>query len=289
MIHLNNFIFYFKDMRKLFLSILIGFLVLESNAQVDNSLTEKVYKMNYKVELPVTGGLFALNFIGFSRLENKPTLDSLFIVSLNKNDIWSFDRMIFNQSSPAPSSVYTVSDIGLMVSYLLPSLLFLDNKIRKNWLDITLLYFETQAINLNVYLLGGPLFTKRIRPIIYNEGSWDYKLEPRTTDSFFSGHVSMAAGASFFMAKVISDYYPNLGAKKWLVYGAATIPPAFVGYLRYRGFMHFPTDLLVGGVIGAAIGVLGPHLHKITRKSKKDLSILPFTGEYTGLLIKMKI
>jgi len=244
--------------------------------------------LNYTVEIPLTGGLFALNFLGFAQLSKKPTLDSLHIITLNKDDIWAFDRIVFNQSQPAPSSIYTISDIGLYTSYLLPALLFFDDEIRESWLDITLLYFETQAINLNIYVWGGPAFTERIRPIIYNEGSWDYKLGNGTTDSFFSGHVSMAAGASFFMAKVYSDYHPELGPKKWLLYTGALIPPAFVGYFRYRGFMHFPTDILIGATVGATVGILGPHFHKIARKRNKNLSILPFTGKYNGLAISMK-
>ena len=148
--------------------------------------------------------------------------------------------------------------------------------------------FGIKSINLNIYVWGGTVFTKRIRPIIYTDGSWDYKLGKGTTDSFFSGHVSMAAGASFFMAKVYSDYHPELGTKKWLLYTGAIIPPAFVGYCRYRGFMDFPTDILIGATVGATIGILVPHLHKITSKSNDNLTILPFTGRYTGLALSMK-
>jgi len=275
-------------MKKISILLLICLFIIESNAQVGKPEQEKVYKLNYKVEIPLTGGLFALNFLGFAQLSKKPTLDSLHIITLNKDDIWAFDRIVFKQSQPAPSSIYTISDIGLYTSYLLPALLFFDDEIRESWLDITLLYFETQAINLNIYVWGGPAFTERIRPIIYNEGSWDYKLGNGTTDSFFSGHVSMAAGASFFMAKVYSDYHPELGPKKWLLYTGALIPPAFVGYFRYRGFMHFPTDILIGATVGATVGILGPHFHKIARKRNKNLSILPFTGKYNGLAISMK-
>ena len=275
-------------MKKISILLLICLFIIESNAQVGIPEPEKVYKLNYKIEIPITGGMFALNFLGFAQLSKKPTLDSLRIITLNKDDIWAFDHIVFNQSQPAPSNIYTISDIGLYTSYLLPALLFFDDEIRESWLDITLLYFETQAINLNIYVWGGPAFTERIRPIIYNEGSWDYKLGNGTTDSFFSGHVSMAAGASFFMAKVYNDYHPELGNKKWLLYTGALIPPAIVGYCRYRGFMHFPTDILIGATVGATVGILGPHFHKIARKRNKNLSILPFTGKYNGLAISMK-
>jgi len=97
----------------------------------------------------------------------------------------------------------------------------------------------------------------------------------------------MVAGASFFMAKVYSDYHPELGTKKWILYGAALLPPTIVGYYRYKGLMHFPTDILLGTAIGATVGILVPHLHKVARKNK-DLSIIPFTGGYFGIAVSLK-
>lgn len=98
----------------------------------------------------------------------------------------------------------------------------------------------------------------------------------------------MAAGASFFMAKLYSDYHPELGAKKWILYVAVLIPPAFVGFNRYKGLMHFPTDILLGTAIGAGVGVLIPQLHKVTEMNE-NLSIVPFTGGYSGVSIALKL
>lgn len=276
-------------MKKVFLPILICLFINKTNGQDSKSTPNKIYKLNPKIEIPITVGLFGTAIYGFYRLGEKPALDTLQVNALDKNDVWTFDRNVFSQSYPPPSSIYTVSDIVLWTTFFSPALLFLDREIRQSWLDITLLYFETQAVNQNLYVWGGPVFTTRVRPLIYmDEVSMEYKLgDDGTTDSFFSGHVSMTAGASFFIAKVLSDYHPELGAKKWLLYGAALIPPAFVGYSRYRGFNHFPTDIIIGMTIGAAVGVSVPHLHKITKKSNKDLSIVPFTGRYTGVTFSM--
>ena len=249
----------------------------------------RIYRLNYKTEIPLTAGMFGLNVYGFYLLSEKPTLDIIQINALDMNDVWAFDRHVFSQSHPAPSHVYTISDIGLWTSYVLPALLFIDKEIRDSWLDITIMYLETQSVNLNVYVWGGPVFTHRVRPLVYfEEESMEYKLGKGTTDSFFSGHVSMTAGASFFIAKVLNDYHPEWGSKKWLVFGAALIPPAFVGYYRYRGFMHFPTDLILGFAIGATVGVVVPQFHKLTRKRAKNVSIVPFTGRYTGVSLSMQ-
>ena len=73
-----------------------------------------------------------------------------------------------------------------------------------------------------------------------------------------------------------------------VLYAAALIPPTFVGYCRYRGFMHFPSDILLGAAVGATVGILIPHLHKVTKESNKDYSIFPYTGRYTGLAFSMR-
>jgi len=284
----GKFIILTDNMKKILLLIIICLFTIESNGQDNKSNHKKVYNLNYKFDIPLTAGMFALNIYGVIRLGDKPPLSVDQITSLDKNDIWTFDRVAVNQSYSDPSQAHTISDIGLWTTYVLPALLFIDKDIRQNWLDITILYLETQAINLNVYLYGGPVFTRRIRPYVYyEEASMDWKLKTEATDSWFSGHVSMTAGATFFMAKVLSDYHPELGGKKWLLYAGALIPPAFVGYYRYKGYMHFPTDLLVGTAIGAAVGVLTPQLHKIT-KNNTNLSIVPFAGNYTGVAVSLK-
>ena len=47
------------------------------------------------------------------------------------------------------------------------------------------------------------------------------------------------------------------------------------------------TDILEYPVLGAAIGILVPQLHK--KKKNKDLSFIPYTGAVNGLLINYKI
>jgi membrane-associated phospholipid phosphatase len=250
---------------------------------------KKVYKLNYKFEIPVTAGLYGLNYYGFTLLRKKPALDSIQIVSLQKNNVWFYDRRALNQPIDQRFNAQEISDWGLNISLFLPVLLFIDKEIRRSWYDIALLYLETQAINANLYTWFGPMITKRNRPFVYYEDiPVSERMEKGTTDSFFSGHVSWTAGASFFMAKVLSDYHPEWGGKRWWLYAAALVPPVFVGYYRYRALKHFPTDMLVGGAIGAAVGILNPHLHKIKGGGSK-VSIAPVAGGFTGLALRMKL
>lgn len=277
-------------MKKIFLYFISCFILINIYGQDSISEHEKVYHLNYKVDIPVTVGLIAANYYGFGVLGRKPNLNAYQINSLNKNDVWAFDRRALEQdySFSSREKALTASDWGMNITIFMPVLLFLDKKIRKDWNDIILLYVETLFIGSNMYVYTGPMITERIRPFVYySEIPEEEKLENGATDSFFSGHTTLTATASFFMAKVITDYHPELGAKKWLLYAAALIPPTFVGYQRYKGLKHFPTDIVVGTVVGAAVGILIPHLHKINKKNK-NISLVPYAGEYSGLAFKMK-
>ena len=270
------------------LLILFSLLFLSSVAQEKKPERKKVYKLNYKVEIPVTVALFGINYYGFTRLRQKPSLDSIQINSLDKNNVWAFDRRALEQTTSQRANAQEVSDWGLNISLLLPALLFIDKDIRKSWFDIVLLYFETQAITSNLYTWAGPMFTKRIRPFVYYDDiPMDERMGTGTTDAFFSGHVAWTAGASFFTAKVLCDYHPEWGGKRWWIYAAALVPPVFVGYHRYRALKHFPTDMMVGLTVGAAVGILNPHLHKIRANKKNNISIAPFAGGYSGLAFRM--
>jgi len=279
-------------MKKILFILLIIIQFYSAWSQNDNSTEKMIYQFNRKVEIPVTIGFFASNYLGFHLLNEKKTLDASQIVSLDINDVWFFDRLAVTQpySSSARENARKLSDWGVGTSFVLPALLFLDKKIQKDYLDILLLYLETQAISSTLYVYPGPLFTKRIRPFAYYpEIPIEEKLLVGSTDSFFSGHTTSAATASFFMAKVYTDYHPETKGKKWLFYTAAIIPPAFVGYYRYKALKHFPTDVLTGMAVGAAVGILIPELHKFRPEKIQNLSIVPFTGSITGLTVQFEI
>ena len=246
--------------------------------------SELVYKINKKVELPLTLGIFGLNLWGFEYLRNKPRLELEEVLLLDKMDIWWFDRIAIEQDASFRYKAQDLSDLYLNGSILLPFLLALDKNIRKDWLDLMVLYGETHAINTAFYLSVASTLN-RTRPFNYNgDVPIEEKLAKETQNSFFSGHVSTSATASFFMAKVYSDYHPELGNKKYWLFGAAIIPPAMVGFYRIKAMKHFPTDVIIGGIAGATAGILIPHLHKI-KKDESGLSFVPYVGDVTGMKV----
>ncbi len=160
-------------------------------------------------------------------------------------------------------------------SIALPAVLFLSNNVRKQWVDVLLLYVESHAIGATVYL-SVSLPIRRKRPFTFNPDEFLYRKQgKKSTDSFFSGHVSVSATSSFFMAKIFTDLHEIKGLERMAYYGLALIPPVTTGYFRFRAGRHFPSDLLTGLVVGAAVGILTPELHK--NKNTK-LTVTPVTG-----------
>jgi len=278
-------------MKEIIAILFIIFQFVTVWTQNDTLIKNSVYHLNRKIEIPITLGLFVANQYAFHIIDNKTRLDSNHIASLDKKNIWTFDRHAVEQNYSVNyhKDAKKISDLAMNISIFLPALLYFNKNIRKDGFNILLLYLETQGINTILYT-SGVIPTNRIRPYLYYpDESMARKLGPGTQDSFFSGHTSSSATASFFMAKVYIDYHPEIKRKKWLLYTAALIPPAFVGYYRYKALMHFPTDIFMGIVTGAATGILIPHFHKIKLGKKQNITIHPFTGSITGLSAKLKI
>ena len=276
--HTDCFIF-----KKIFLPIFIP-CTLYAGGQ--DSLKNSIYSVVYHIDIPVTAVAAATNYWGLRIVDQKPRLDSLTIINLDANDINRFDRSATRQDAGYTQTAQRISDFGMYGSYTLPLLLLADKKIRKDWAPLLLLFLETQAIVGNLFSFGAAIHIDRIRPLVYHpDVSYSDKTYKRNKNSFYSGHTSSSASASFFVAKVYCDYHPDLGNKKYIFYSIALIPPVFTGIYRYKGMKHFPTDVITGLVIGASTGILIPHIHK---KNRSNISIVPFAGQVNGLALSLK-
>ena len=226
----------------------------------------------YHVNYWVTGGVLvagiAAEKLGVAWISNKAGVTEAEIQALDRTDFTAIDRWALEQDPSNMSHYVDLSDNVLAGIVLLPALTMLDHDIRQDWLDVLLMYAETQIITNNIYLYSpfGPTFQNRLRPVVYYDALANSEVRTRGAyrSSFYSGHVASAASASFFTAKVFCDYHPELGWNKYLVYGAAAIPPLILSYLRLRALAHFPSDLLVGMGVGALCGILIPEIHRIS-------------------------
>jgi membrane-associated phospholipid phosphatase len=248
--------------------------------------TGPVYKMKVWPDLPLIVGGTAFSLYGFSNIYNKDASSVATINSLRKSDISAFDRgALENYSDKADAA----SDMFFYGSMPTPFLLMIfDKKIRKDAGKVALLYWETLAMT-GIYYTGTPMLVDRYRPFAYNTS---VPIEKRTTgnakNSFIGGHPALVGTCTFFMAKIYSDYHPESKAK-WVFYTFAAAATTTTAILRYKAGRHFPSDLLVGTIMGPLTGILVPHFHKNKLLKNKNMTIMPFTGESHGLAFVYKL
>ena len=104
-----------------------------------------------------------------------------------------------------------------------------------------------------------------------------YAFHPFGGRALPSGHATQA----FAVASVIATSYDQLWVKA-AAYGAATVG----AYARVRRGKHFPTDVVVGAVIGTAVGRSVVHFNQKLRSGEKEpesasarLTLLPLLGD----------
>lgn len=268
----------------------------------DSTVKAKTHVKRYHVNYYVTGSIIGVGMIGdyfaISRLKSKPKLTSDELEFINtdqqKNLINTIDRWALKQN-PADRDLFKkISDYGEIGIFLLPSLLIIDKDMRKDWLDLLLMYVEGHTITFSFYNYSplGPTFVNRYRPFAYyntDELTPEFRMNNNNTrNAFFSGHVGSCAYSTFFMAKVYSDYHPNLGGLKYLLYLAAAVPPLTIAYARIRSLDHFPSDVAVGFGLGALIGIVVPALHKSPCTKHLSLS-MSTSSEEVGLSVCWKM
>lgn len=226
------------------------------------------YKINTRIELPVTVAGFLGTYLAFPTLYRISNLSTTEIAQLNRFDVNRFDRPIIDEDPELYSFYRKRSDTWINATMFSPLLLLLDPKARRDGWKYVTLYGETQMLNTVVYQIAAFL-VRRPRPFAYNE---TLTLAERSGDqgsnSFFSGHVSTVATASFFTAKAYTDYHQIKGWKRLVLYGIATVPPSVVGIYRMKAGKHFRSDIIVGLVTGGIMGIMIPELHRRAKRKK---------------------
>ncbi|MCC9137049.1 phosphatase PAP2 family protein [Pontibacter silvestris] len=237
------------------------------------------YKINPKVDIPVTVAGMGLSFYGMKKMQDKEGLTEQEVLELDRNDINKFDRFSAGYDS---ESAEKISDFPFYGSFAAPFLLLLDDEVRGNAAQIGFLYLETMAIT-------GALWTnanghvERVRPNAYSPDiELSEKMRSNTKNAFYGGHNSATAAATFFAAKIFNDFNPDSPARPYVWAAAATVPAA-VSYLRVKAGKHFLSDVILGYIVGAGTGILVPQLHK--KSNKTNLSIVPVSSRnYNGAM-----
>ncbi len=254
------------------LSIILCAITLFGNAQEkkDSPYNTSLLKDGIWITSAV-----GLNVLGVKLIQEKDELSLNDLNSLSEDDVWGVDRWAAGYYSEQANSD---SYIPFYASFIMPFALLINENERSNAGQISVLFVETMATTGAMFTITAGLVEKS-RPLVYNESlDTEKRIDSDEQRSFFAGHTAATAAATFFAAKVFSDFNPDSPLKP-LIWSAAAAIPASVGYMRIKAGKHFLTDNIIGYAVGAASGILIPELHK---KTNKNLQIYPTTNFNRG-------
>ena len=225
-----------------------------------NFLCSQTYNVNLKShKINITGSLaFWSGVQTYDILRPAERIDEY--KDIDPKKLWRIDRNIIGNNS---SLANRYSNLTLFSSIAAPILLTtFDRKMSAEgwsilWMGLQGFFIEN-SVNQTVKIVA-----ERPRPYIYSQGEkiLNTHIDKNSTKSFFSGHASTSAFFSFFTAKVFSDLHPESRLKP-LVWSLAVGVSGTTAFLRTNAGKHFYTDVIIGWVFGASVGILIPELYK---------------------------
>ena len=243
-----------------YLTLIYSCLVLLVSTSFGAYAQEGTYQLSNSREIP----LLATGAAGMTAsilLRNKREPLSLEGVDkLSVDDILAIDGQGTNYSEGAAIT----SDLLVCSSFAAPLALLAFSETRGDAGTLGLILLETMMLNEALTGITKAL-VKRPRPYTYNRDAPEaVRTSRENTFSFFSGHTSHSAAMSFFTAKTLSDYVDRPGVRA-VAWTGAFLLPAATGFFRYKAGKHFPSDVIVGYIVGATVGFVVPHIHKSSR------------------------
>ncbi len=268
-----------------YLATLIAFIFI---ANQSFSQSESPYETSFKYDAPAVAAGLGLSYLGVTLIKNKKGLTPAELANKSKDDVFFIDRFSAGNFSQKADDQSYIPFYGSFA--VAPLVALIDPKQRSHYGQISVMFIETMSAAAASFTITAGL-VQRSRPLVYNtalpiDEPDKLRMDSDEQRSFFAGHTTATAAATFFAAKVFSDFNPDSELKPY-VWGAAAIVPAVVGYQRLRAGKHFLTDNILGYGVGTACGILIPQLHKKTNNT--NLSVAPVVGfNYQGMGLTYK-
>jgi membrane-associated phospholipid phosphatase len=191
------------------------------------------------------------------------------VQELNRQSIHSFDRSATYNWSKSAERFSDIPEQALRYMPVLYAIPILKNKNWNNGVTLGVMYGEVVLLSAGVTGITKSL-TKRIRPYLYNTSltaeerfAMQGKDAPTASTAFFSGHTTTAFAGAVFLSKTFTDIYGKTTWSKVIWVSSLSLATA-TAIARVEAGVHFPTDVLMGAVVGSAIGYFIPVLHKET-------------------------
>jgi membrane-associated phospholipid phosphatase len=216
------------------------------------------YRLSWKTDGPILGTAGLLGVAMFAADRHLPGFTVEEVSALSSANVNAFDRPATKNYAPGASDISTALQYTLFAS---PLALLLDGDVRDDITTFGAMYLEIVALaTTTTQIAKGSV--DRPRPLVYNPGApMSERTDPDARRSFFSGHTTFAFASAVFLSTAYSDYFPGSSWSPYVWAGSLSAATT-VAILRVTSGEHFPTDVLVGALVGSGIGYLIPLVHR---------------------------
>jgi membrane-associated phospholipid phosphatase len=217
------------------------------------------FQLRLTVDIPLVVGGLLLWVVPYAVFTSE--LQPPFCDPCDRANVNAFDRLSIPIHLPGAR---TAADVLL---YALPPVFFLVRGLDygfKNWRG----YLTDAFVVAETVVMQGVAnevirrATRRPRPFMYEAGVYpDRRHDAEAVLSYYSGHTSASFAFSVSTAYAYTLRHPT---SKWryLVWVSLLSISTTQAVLRVLSGDHFSTDVIVGAVVGSAIGLLVPALHR---------------------------
>jgi undecaprenyl-diphosphatase len=240
-----------------------------ARAEEDSPLQRLPASEHFTVD-PVVDGVLVAGGVTFtallSRILSTGEITPTPLQAGASDRLLAIDRVAVTQTIDPNAS--GLSNVGLYAAYayaVLDPILSGVRDGRRALLVDAVLYAESISLT-SAFTYATKIGVRRPRPSDYARCGDDPNAPGcQSTDlqlSFFSGHASTTGAISATATYLAFMRAGPREARPWITLAVGTLLTAFVSYERVRAGEHFPTDVIMGSLAGAGIGVLVPHFHR---------------------------
>ncbi|SIN92105.1 Membrane-associated phospholipid phosphatase [Fibrobacter sp. UWB11] len=262
----------FKMMVKSFFRVIIA--VLCAKTLVFSAVLQEIvkpehhYEVSVRLDVPLVLGITLTSALGVYRYYGMER------ISLNdlkpKSEFLPWDRPFVGHYSDWATTVSHYSGVLAVAPLALAGYSWYKGDADgHDFGAFTLMFVEAFALQnaINQIVRSSQLWP---RPYVYaKRGEGSKKAESARGEafgSFYSGHSSAAFTVAIFTGEWFSEIYPNSKYKS-LVWASSLTLAGGVAALRVMAGKHYPTDVVVGALVGTGVSLGVLKLHEICKNN----------------------
>lgn len=262
----------FKMMVKSFFRVIIAVLCAKTLAfsAVSQEIVkpEHHYEVSVRLDVPLVLGITMTSALGVYRYYGMER------ISLNdlkpKSEFLPWDRPFVGHYSDWATTVSHYSGVLAVAPLALAGYSWYKGDADgHDFGAFTLMFVEAFALQnaINQIVRSSQLWP---RPYVYaKRGEGSKKAESARGEafgSFYSGHTSAAFTVAIFTGEWFSEIYPNSKYKS-LVWASSLTLAGGVAALRVMAGKHYPTDVVVGALVGTGVSLGVLKLHEVCKNN----------------------